>query len=182
MLRLGNARALLVAALIAGAMGPAYPDDFGGVRILAYGNNTCGSFVKSDPQVKQMYLAWSSDLSPVQMSMQPVAIASWESTGTRIPLFCGWRTIAAKTLSRRSSQLPTTFVARLPSRKACSVRTRRDSQAGAVAPRRRAKPIARAFLRGSSPLAIDCATTPCLERRRHSPYSKTNSSPRTMRG
>ena len=55
---LGNARALLVAALIAGAMGPAYPDDFGGVRILAYGNNTCGSFVKSDPQVKQMYLAW----------------------------------------------------------------------------------------------------------------------------
>ncbi len=58
MLRLGNARALLVAALIAGAMGPAYPDDFGGVRILAYGNNTCGSFVKSDPQVKQMYLAW----------------------------------------------------------------------------------------------------------------------------
>ena len=58
MLRLGNARALLVAALIAGAMGPAYPDDFPGVRILGYGNNTCGSFVKSDPQVKQMYLAW----------------------------------------------------------------------------------------------------------------------------
>ena len=128
---LGNARALLVAALIAGAMGPAYPDDFGGVRILAYGNNTCGSFVKSDPQVKQMYLAWVVG-SPVQMPMQPVAIASWESTGTRIPLFCGWRTIAAKTLSRRSSQLPTTFVARLPSRKACSVRTRHDSQAGAV--------------------------------------------------
>src|SRR5260370_40915531 len=68
------------------------------------------------------------------MTMQPVAIASWESTGTRIPLFCGWRTIAAKTLSRRSSQLPTTFVARLPSRKAYSVRTRRDSQAGAVTP------------------------------------------------
>jgi len=110
MLRLGNARALLVAALIAGAMGPAYPDDFPGVRILAYGNNTCGSFVKSDPQVKQMYLAWVVG-SPVQMPMQPVAIASWESTGTRIPLFCGWRTIAAKTLSRRSSQLPTTFVA-----------------------------------------------------------------------
>src|SRR6202163_835984 len=58
MLRLGNARALLIAALIAGAMGPAYPDDFPGVRILGYGNNTCGSFVKSDPQVKQMYLAW----------------------------------------------------------------------------------------------------------------------------
>ncbi len=31
MLRLGNTPALLVAALIAGAMGPAYPDDFGGV-------------------------------------------------------------------------------------------------------------------------------------------------------
>jgi hypothetical protein len=58
MSRLGNARALLIAALIAGAMGPAYPDDFPGVRILGYGNNTCGSFVKSDPQVKQMYLAW----------------------------------------------------------------------------------------------------------------------------
>src|SRR6266436_2250948 len=42
--------------------------------------------------------------------------------------------VAAKTLSRRSSQLPTTFVARLPSRKAYSVRTRRDSQAGAVTP------------------------------------------------
>jgi len=132
MLRLGNARALLVAALIAGAMGPAYPDDFGGVRILAYGNNTCGSFVKSDPQVKQMYLAWVvgfiTGSNAYAAGRDRLVGEHWDPNSTLLWL----ENYCSKDLSRRSSQLPTTFVARLPSRKACSVRTRRDSQAGAV--------------------------------------------------